>query len=514
MIRSYLVINNVLIKQSLRLYTNQCSAKFGKGNENWNDAQPFNKIPRPSPFSFIMSFLPGGKFSKKPINEMMEVLHGQYGNIMKMPGMPGKPDTVVSFNPEDYEKIFRTEGIWPNRKGFDSLDYYRKKVRPDIFEKFPGLLTVQGKEWGDFRSMVNPMMMQPKTVRLYVPIINEVSNDFVKRIQKIRNPNTLETPSNFEEEINQWALEAIGAIALDTRLGLIGDLEPNSDGHKLIEALKAFFILLLELDFKPSLWKYIETKDLRKFIKVMDTITEVCGNYIREGEKRLQSNLTRPDHEASVLQKLLKINPNAAHVMAMEMLFSGVDTTSATFIYTLYLLAKNPEKQKLLQEEILNILPKKDTEITAEHLNRIPYLRGCIKESLRIFPVFNGTMRATGEDLVLSGYRVPKGTDVVIASVVLQKQESVYPEASKFIPERWLKESSGKPVHPFSFIPFGFGPRMCIGRRFAELEIEILLMKILRNFSVEWNQPDLKVRSSTINVPVNKLLFKFTDNLK
>lgn len=74
----------------------------------------------------------------------------------------------------------------------------------------------------------------------------------------------------------------------------------------------------------------------------------------------------------------------------------------------LFCLAKNPEKQEKLRQEILSILPEKSSELTVENMKSLPYLRAALKESLRMFPVTVGTMRATTKDMIFQGYQVPK----------------------------------------------------------------------------------------------------------
>lgn len=92
-----------------------------------------------------------------------------------------------------------------------------------------------------------------------------------------------------------------------------------------------------------------------------------------------------------------------------------------------------------------------------------------------------------------------------------------FEQEDKFIPERWMKNNedpkcpNAKDVHPFAYLPFGFGSRMCIGRRFAELEIEVLTCRMVREFNIEWPHPDLKFKSITINLPDSPLKFKLTD---
>lgn len=104
-----------------------------------------------------------------------------------------------------------------------------------------------------------------------------------------------------------------------------------------------------------------------------------------------------------------------------------------------------------------------------------------------------------------------------LATHVIPLQNNHFARGDEFIPERWLKDNNdpkcphASDSHPFAYLPFGFGPRMCIGRRFAELEIEVLTIRMIREFELEWNQPDLKFKSYSFNTPADPLIFKITD---
>lgn len=112
-------------------------------------------------------------------------------------------------------------------------------------------------------------------------------------------------------------------------------------------------------------------------------------------------------------------------------------------------------------------------------------------------------------------------TDVVITGTLLQTDDAYFPQSAKFIPERWLNSSnegsaatgcpSARSANPFIYLPFGFGPRACIGRRFAEMEVEILLTRILRQFKVEWNYAPIKYQIGLIQTTVGDLKFKLTE---
>lgn len=198
--------------------------------------------------------------------------------------------------------------------------------------------------------------------------------------------------------------------------------------------------------------------------------------------------------------------------------FSFFIQTSAALVSCLYHLAKNPEKQDKLRDEVYKYLPSKSSKLTTESLNSMPYMRAVLKEALRISPVLAGNARQTGRDIVLNGYQVPEGvsetftfplscqiilflslpfaisilfksmpidqqTEVAMATVVLQNDPEYCPKTDNFIPERWIKgdpcydETKMTGNNSFVYLPFGFGPRSCIGRRFAEMEIFIMLTR-------------------------------------
>lgn len=191
-------------------------------------------------------------------------------------------------------------------------------------------------------------------------------------------------------------------------------------------------------------------------------------------------------------------------------------------------LAKDPEKQQRVREEVMQILPQKNGDFTADALNNVPYLRACLKESMRVYPLSVGMVRVTQSDLVLSGYRVPKGTVVNMVSTTLLANENYYHRPLEFLPERWLRSGKAgheetansstecaqalKPNNPFIFLPFGFGPRICLGRRISELEMELGIARMVRNFKIEFNYPTNNAfKSLFINMPNTPLKFKFTD---
>lgn len=150
-----------------------------------------------------------------------------------MPGILGKRDIVFTFDPENFEKIFRTEGAWPARRGKDAFEHYRKTIRPEVFKGMGGLFGDQGEQWLKMRLATNPIMMKPQIVRSYVDPIDQVAREFIDKIKLMRDAND-EMPDEFGNELCQWALETICLIALDQRLGVIS-MNKNPEAAALIK---------------------------------------------------------------------------------------------------------------------------------------------------------------------------------------------------------------------------------------------------------------------------------------
>lgn len=187
--------------------------------------------------------------------------------------MLGNQTLILLYDPKDFEKVFRNEGMWPIRRGMETFDAYRKKVRGDLFKNHGGLISDQGESWSKMRTTVNPILLKPSTVNSYVPIVDEIAIEFIERLKTLRN-SSFETPANFGYELTKWSLESITAIALDQRLNVMNSSDSNSRPKQLIQAVDDFFKLSYELEVQPSLWKYFETPKYKRLMKTFDIMTE------------------------------------------------------------------------------------------------------------------------------------------------------------------------------------------------------------------------------------------------
>nr|CAD7444014.1 unnamed protein product [Timema bartmani] len=520
MVQAYSVQHDrdvTLEKQEMSLAMSQIVADLCPHHheENLTSARPYRDIPGPRPLPFLGNtwrLLPVvGQYQVSDLARISQLFHDQYGDIVKLSGLIGRPDLLFVYDADEIERAYRSEGPTPFRPSMPCLVHYKSSVRRDFFGDLPGVVGVHGERWREFRTKVQRPILQPRTVRKYIQPIEEVTSHFINRMCEMKDLNQ-EMPSDFDNEIHKWSLECIGRVALDTRLGCLDkDLAEDSEPQRIIDAAKYALRNVAILELKAPFWRYIPTPLWTKYVKNMDFFVEVCMKYIGDALERLKVKEASDHDDLSLLERILVDNPDPkiACILALDLILVGIDTISMAVCSILYQLATRPREQQKLYEELVRVLPSADTPLNYQLLDSMVYLKAFVKEVFRQYSTVIGNGRTLQQDAVICGYRVPKGVQLVFPTIVTGNMARYVSKPDVFQPERWFKQSDTK-LHPFASLPYGHGARMCLGRRFADTEIQVLLAKLIRSYKLEFQHAPLDYKVTFMYAPDGALRFKMT----
>ncbi|XP_068208781.1 cytochrome P450 3A6-like [Palaemon carinicauda] len=185
---------------------------------------------------------------------------------------------------------------------------------------------------------------------------------------------------------------------------------------------------------------------------------------------------------------------------AFLLLLAGYETTSAALAFTSYLLAKNPHVQQRLYEEISEHVKTED-DLTYDMVGHLQYLEMVINESLRCYPpAGNVVTREVDKDFEYRGLKFPAKSYVLLPIAYMHYNQELWDDPTTFDPERFHPDRK-KDIHPAAFMPFGLGPRQCMGTRFAMMEVKLAVSRLVMRFQLEvcpLTEMDLKTRASIL----------------
>eukprot|EP00112_Aurelia_sp_Birch-Aquarium-sp1_P000792 Seg1077.10 transcript_id=Seg1077.10/GoldUCD/mRNA.D3Y31 product="Cytochrome P450 4F12" protein_id=Seg1077.10/GoldUCD/D3Y31 len=369
-----------------------------------------------------------------------------------------------------------------------------KFERPKFLRKllnFTGrtLFSSEGKEHAMQRRMLNPAFSYGN-VQKFLPLFNEKAKQLVKswkhKISDMGGP--------FEElildEFTHLTLDVIGESAFGYSFNSI--LKGNSKESMATDTILrgGFNLQRRALESWFPFLKYIPSEEREKVDEATNVMNGIIDKVIKDRREEMASgeNPERTD----LLQSLLKMKDDAGDKFADEdlnaqvrmFMIAGHETTSMSLTWTTLLLAKHPEFQERVRDEIRSIL-KDEEEITGDHLQKMKFLDHCIKESMRLYPAAIQTGRGCLVDVKIGPYEIPKGTVVFAGIASAHRDLEFWDDADQFNPDRYdqPEAKADATAAQYRYFPFSRGPRMCIGYRFAEAELKLVLAQVLREFS-------------------------------
>ena len=175
-----------------------------------------------------------------------------------------------------------------------------------------------------------------------------------------------------------------------------------------------------------------------------------------------------------------EFSPSQLRDQIATMILAGHETTAVALCWSVYLLAQVPEVQDRIAHEAAAVLPDSGTE---PHLSKLTYTRAVLDEVMRLYPPAYVIVRAARQPDEVAGVAMKPGDLAILSPWVLHRHRKRWHEPDAFVPERFLPGAPA--VDRFAYLPFGVGPRVCIGAHFALTEATLVLAELMRSFRIE-----------------------------
>jgi len=257
------------------------------------------------------------------------------------------------------------------------------------------------------------------------------------------------------------------------------DFAPDMDRmwHSILSLLKYI---------SPGLWIFWPDMPRPRYTRAIQEMDAYLYGIIRRRREELQASGREPN-PGDLLGRLVVadgMTDDLIRDQLLTMFIAGHDTSTASLSWTLFLLGRHPEAMARVRAEVDSVLGSAEEAPTAEQLGRLQYLDLVFKEALRMYPPIHVGNRSTAQDVTVAGYRVPAGTRVMYSIYLSHRDKDLWPDPESFRPERFERGQDEKRL-PLTYVPFGGGPRNCIGAAFAQVEAKVVLSRIFQTFDLE-----------------------------
>ncbi|KAH8250707.1 hypothetical protein KR032_000240, partial [Drosophila birchii] len=357
------------------------------------------------------------------------------------------------------------------------------------------LFNLDGKKWKDMRQRLSPTFTSGK-MKFMFPTVIKVSGEFAK----VMLEQVPATPNGAVIEIKdlmaRFTTDVIGTCAFGIECNTLRT--PASDfrtmGQKVFTDLRHGPLLTMFMFSFPEMARKLRMRfipeDVHQFF--MRLVDETIA-------LRQQENFKRNDFMNLLIEirqkgrvtlnngevfEGMNIGELAAQVFVFYL--AGFETSSSTMSYCLYEMAQNQDIQERLRNEIQTVLEEHDGQLTYESIKDMRYLDQVISETLRLYTLVPHLERKALKDYMVPGnpkFAIEKGTQVLIPACAFHRDEKLYPDPTRFDPDRFTPEKVAA-RDSVEWLPFGDGPRNCIGMRFGQMQARIGLAQIISRFKL------------------------------
>jgi enediyne biosynthesis protein E7 len=385
----------------------------------------------------------------------------EFGDVVKF---AMGPKTLYFFNHPDHAKHVLADNAANYHKGI-GLAEARRLILGD------GLLTSEDEVWKHQRRIIQPAFRRDRLAG-FASVVTDAGQALAARLNA-RVGDTVDMSA----EMTRLTMSVLGKSLLDADLSPLRMLGPAfevAQDRAMFEMVSLGAIpLWLPLPRNQRFWR--ARRQLEDAVGVLvagraharggdgtDLLSMLASAYSGERDARKRWSVMRDE--------------------LITILLAGHETTASTLSWTWYLLSTHPEAEAALHAEAVEVLG--DRTPGHEDLARLPYTTTVIQEAMRLYPpVWGLTRRSLAADVV-GGYRVPAGADLMISPYTLHRHPGFWPDPDQFRPERFAT-SAAVVAHRYAYIPFGAGPRVCVGSHLGMMEATLIAAMVAREFRFE-----------------------------
>ncbi|XP_061770171.1 cytochrome P450 3A30-like isoform X4 [Nerophis ophidion] len=365
--------------------------------------------------------------------------------------------------------------------------------------------------WKRIRGILSPSFTSGRLKEMF-PIIQRHSANLVSSMKKKADKNEA---LDLKEFFGPYSMDVVTSTSFSVDIdSLSNPADPFVTNIKKMTKFNLFHPLFLALAFFPFLGPIFEKLELSFFPA---SVTEFF--YAALQKIKVSRENSEQSSRVDFLQLMIDSQRSAGgdkglsdHEIlsqAMIFIFAGYETSSSTLGFLAYNLATNPHVMKRLQEEVDATFPKQGP-VQYQELMQMDYLDSVINESLRLYPILPRLDRVAKATMEINGQVIHKGMVVMVPVWCLHRDPEYWPQPEEFKPERFSRENKAS-IDPYTYMPFGMGPRNCIGMRFALLTMKLALVEILQRYSFcvcEETQVPIELDLSGLLSPKLPLLLK------
>lgn len=360
-----------------------------------------------------------------------------------------------------------------NQENYPKSVYETRVLKPALGK---GMLTSEGAVWRPQRKVAAPAF-QHKKLQAFAPTMTaaaqqmagiwqqhptdeprDIAEDMIHMTYRIISETMFSSDADAEAGAMSDALtlyfNTVGRVGLADFLGL-PDWWPDRDKAAARPALK---------QFKASIDRIVENRKQRRQSKD-EGVNDLLGMLLAARE---------PERGAALSRQQI-------HDNLLTFIAAGHETTANALSWTYYLLATHPDAQKKWQQDLDSVVGSRDVSVT--DLPDLTFGRMVLDEAMRLYPPAPFMVRTAAKDDEIQGHAVKKGTHLYIAPYFIHRHHAYWEKPAEFWPERFHPDAK-KTIHRYQYMPFGAGPRICIGAGFAIQEALLIMATLSKKFTL------------------------------